>query len=116
MHGDIQNSGDRSTVSSSNSRWINPTTKRRAKFDGLEILETHPKRVPARPITHNTRYVNPNKSVSITHGYESIRSDRVLVDTQRVIYPLSNSEVELPESADGPRPLPSTFSNKQRII
>jgi hypothetical protein len=109
-YGNFKNRRNRSTISGSNRRWINQTTKRRRLFDGMEVLETNPQRLSARFNLQGARPTNTSTSVQFNGGDEPIRSDRVILYPEGTIQQLQRSENELPESTEREESLPHSLS------
>lgn len=110
-YGHFANRRNRSKVSKRQSRWINETTKRRALFDGMEILETDTKRIPARPDKQGARPVIAEEGIFITRGDGSRRVDGITIDSiQGDTLTVRCSKDELSETTVSKEPLSSALA------
>lgn len=110
-YGHLTNRRNRSKVSKRQSRWINETTKRRALFDGMEILETDTKRIPARPDKQGARPVIAKEGIFVTRGDGSRRVDGITIDSiQGDTLTVRRSKDELSETTVSKEPLSSALA------
>lgn len=110
IYGHFKNRRNRGTLSSSNRRWINQTTKRRRLFDGMETLETHTERLSSRPDSEGARPVNTNPSILVLRPNEFNGSDRVTINTKGTGEQLRLGKDKLSQTAVSEKPLPHSLS------
>ena len=110
-YGHFTNRRNRSKVPKGQGRWINETTKRRALFDGMEILETNTKRVSTRPDKQGARPIVAEEGLFITRGDGSRRVDGVTLDTiQGDTLTVRRSKDELSKTTVSKEPLSSALA------
>ena len=110
IYGNFKNRRNRGTVSSSNRRWINRTTKRRRLFDGMEVLEVNTECLATRYDSLRARFTNSNKGIPVNDRHEPIRNDGVIVDIKSgTIQPIRHYKSELSTAANNTESLSHTF-------